>query len=152
MKNHRPPYLSLALLATGVACGVTFTGCTKADRKEVSATTKDAYEDSKAAMAKAWAEVKDHTFDKRNDFTAGAKAATSRMEVEVSRLRANYSEAKASASRKAAMAELKNSEADYKEKLGAMGSATADTWDSAKKNVKLAWDRLEAAYYKARAD
>ena len=53
MKNHRPPYLSLALLATGVACGVTFTGCTKTDRKEVSATTKDAYEDSKAAMAKA---------------------------------------------------------------------------------------------------
>jgi hypothetical protein len=50
------------------------------------------------------------------------------------------------------MEELKNAEADYKEKLKALGNATADTWDVAKKNVMLAWDRLQAAYYKARAD
>ena len=50
------------------------------------------------------------------------------------------------------MAELKNSEADYKEKLAALGTASADTWDSAKQNVILAWDRLEVSYRKARAD
>ncbi|MEO6244930.1 MAG: hypothetical protein ABIQ12_05800 [Opitutaceae bacterium] len=152
MKNHRPTFLSLSLLVTAVAGGIAFSGCTKTDRKDAGATVKDAYDDSKMAMSKAWADVKDYSYDKRSDFTAGAKAATSRMDAEISRMRANYSEAKASASRKAAMAELKNSEADYKDKLSALGSATADTWDSAKKNVSLAWDRMEAAYYKARAD
>jgi hypothetical protein len=50
------------------------------------------------------------------------------------------------------MEELKNAEADYKEKLKALGNATADTWESAKQNVILAWRRLQAAYYKARAE
>jgi hypothetical protein len=74
------------------------------------------------------------------------------MDVRMSELHANYSEAKASASRKAAMAEIKDSEVAYKEKLEALGTATADTWDSAKQNVILSWDRLQASYYKARAD
>ena len=47
------------------------------------------------------------------------------------------------------MEELKNAQADYKEKLAALGSATASTWESAKNNVIAAWDRLEAAYRKA---
>ena len=58
----------------------------------------------------------------------------------------------ASASRKAAMAEIKDSEAAYKGKIEALGTATADTWDSAKQNVISAWDHLQASYYKARAD
>ncbi len=152
MKNHRSTVFSISLLATGLACGAALAGCSKGDRQEVSATVKDSYADSKAAMAKAWAEIKDHTWEKRSDFTAGVKAVTSKLDADVSQLRADYSEAKASASRKAAMAELKDAEADYKEKLSAVGDATAATWDSAKKNVTLAWDRLQASYYKARAD
>ena len=62
------------------------------------------------------------------------------------------SDAKASASRKAAMEELKKSEADYKTKVSALGDATEATWDSAKQNAIASWDRLQAAYYKARAD
>ena len=50
------------------------------------------------------------------------------------------------------MTELKSSEADYKQKLHAMGNATAATWDSAKQNVIAAWDRVQASYLKARAD
>jgi hypothetical protein len=49
------------------------------------------------------------------------------------------------------MDELKNSEADYKAKLEALGTATGDTWAAAKNNVVLAWDRLQASYHKARA-
>jgi len=120
--------------------------------RTLKATVKDSYAESKAATAKAWADVKDHTWEKRSDFTAGVKAATSKLDADVSQLRADYSEAKASASRKSAMAELKDSEANYKEKLNAIGNATAATWDSAKKDVTLAWDRLEASYYKARSD
>ena len=139
-------------LAAGMLLMVAWAGCTKQDQEKVGATVKDAYEDSKAAMTKAWEKVKDYSFDKRDEFTANAKALAAQMEVQLSEARANFSEAKASASRKAAMEELKNAEADYKEKLKALGNATADTWESAKQNVILAWRRLQAAYYKARAE
>jgi hypothetical protein len=153
-------YFSLPALAAGLVALVLTAGfvtlllasCSKADRTQASATVKDDYKDTKVAVANAWADVKSFTFEKRNDFSASAKALSSSMEAKLSELRANYSEAKASASRKAAMEELKNSEADYKEKLSALGTATADTWDSAKQNVIASWDRLQASYDKARAD
>lgn len=143
---------STLALATGVLALTVFSGCTKQDQQKVGATIKESYEDSKAAMSKAWDGVKDYSFDKRDDFSASAKALSAKMDVQLSEVRANFSDAKASASRKAAMEELKNAEADYKEKLRALATASADTWDSAKNNLMLAWDRLQAAYYKARAE
>lgn len=147
MKFHSSSFISLlAVLAIG------FAGCSKADRNDASATAKDAMADTKAAMSNAWDDVKSFSFDKKNDFEKSAKAMSAKMESQMSEVRANYSEAKASASRKAAMQELKNSEADYKEKVSALGNATAATWDSAKQNVIAAWDRTQAAYHKARAE
>ncbi len=152
-KNKIPSarIFSVALLAAGVSL-LALTGCNKHDRDQASDKVKDAYQDTKDAVANGWDKVKSYTFDKKDDFTANAKALNSKMEAEVSELRANYSEANASASRKAAMAELKDSEANYKEKLSALGNATADTWDSAKQNVIAAWDKLKASYDKARAN
>ncbi len=143
--------IPVAALAAGLVA-LALTGCSKADRTEASTTAKDAYKDTKVAVVNAWDDVKSFTFEKRNDFSASAKAMTSSMDAKLSDLRANYSEAKASASRKAAMEELKNSESDYKAKLDALGTATADTWDSAKQNVIASWDHLQASYDKARAD
>ena len=139
-------------LLLAAAAALAFTACSKHDRADASAKVKDAYQDTKAAVADAWGDVKSYTFEKRDDFSKSAKALETRMDAQLSELRANYSEAKASASRKAAMDELKNADADYKEKLAALGHASADTWDSAKQNVVAAWDRLQAAYAKARAD
>jgi len=144
-------YLAVALLAASLSPFV-FTGCSKEESKDTGATIKEAYQDSKTAVANAWDSVKSYTFEKRSDFSAGAKALTAKMDSQISELRANYSDAKASASRKAAMAELKDSEADYKAKLDALGTATADTWDSAKQNVISSWDKLQASYYKAKTD
>jgi hypothetical protein len=129
-----------------------FTGCNKSDRVDAGAKAEGIVADTKEALAHGWDSAKSFTFEKRSDFQAQAKALTSKMDAQMSELHANYSEAKASASRKAAMAEIKDSEAAYKEKLGALGTATADTWDSAKQNVISAWDHLQASYYKARAD
>jgi hypothetical protein len=145
--------LRLAYLAglAGVS-SLVFTACTKQDRDTVGAKTSEAVADTKAALGTAWDSVKAYTFEKRDDFAANAKVMTSKMDAQVSELRANYSDAKASASRKAAMAELKDSEADYKQKVDALGQATADTWESAKRNVIASWDRLQASYQKARAD
>ena len=159
MKNKIPSLLSLALGCTALI----FAGCSKADRSDAKATVKEAAHDTKVAVkdaahatkeaiSDAWADVKGFTFDKRDSFSAKSKELSARMDAQLSELRANYSEAKASASRRAAMEELKNSEADYKEKLAALGTATGDTWDAAKNNVILAWDKLEVSYRKARAD
>ena len=151
MKKHNQRLVSLALLAVGLST-LSFTGCSKADRADATAQVKDTYKETKAAVVDAWGDVKSFTFEKRDSFSANAKALSSKMDAKLSELRASYSEAKASASRKAAMEELKNSESDYNEKLAALGSATADTWDSAKQNVISAWDKLQAAYDKARAE
>ncbi len=149
MKSTR--ILPTAAIAAALLA-VLASGCSKQERSATSEKVKEAAVDSGAAMAKAWDDVKAHTYEKRSDFQDGFKALTSKMDSEISQLRANYSEAKANASRKAAMEELKNSEADYKEKLAAVGNATADTWDSAKRNAISAWDKMQAAYYKAKAD
>ena len=143
--------LPVALLTASFSALV-FTGCSKSDRTEAGDKVKDAYQDTKSAVSNAWDSVKSYTFEKRSDFSASAKAMSAKLDSQLSELHANYSDATASASRKAAMAELKNSEADYKEKLAALGTATADTWESAKQNVIASWDKVQASYYKAKAD
>jgi hypothetical protein len=145
MKHHP----SLPLLAAFGAAALVFAGCNKHDRAEAGNAVQQTARDAQSALAGAWDDVKSFTFEKRDAFTSKAKAMSAQAEVQVSELRTNYSEAKASASRKAAMEELKNSEADYKEKLDALGHASADTWEAAKNNVVLAWDRLQAAIRKA---
>ncbi len=126
--------------------------CSKANRNEIADKTKDAYQDTKAAVAKGWDDLKSYSFDKRSDFSRTVKSYEAQFDADASKLRAEYSEANASASRKAAMQELKDSEANYKEKLAAVGNASADTWAAARDNVILAWDRLQASYQKARAN
>ena len=91
---------------------------------------------------------KDMADDRKHDRQGRLRSTKEKL----SELKANYSEAQATASRRAAMDELKNSEADYKAKLEALGTATGDTWDAAKNNVVLAWDRMQASYHKARAN
>ncbi len=148
MKNHIPSTLLAALGALALVAA----GCNKHDRADATASVKEAARDTQAALSGAWDDVKSFTFDKRDAFSSKAKSMAAQAEVQVSQLRANYSEAQASASRKAAMEELKNSEADYKAKLDALGHASADTWDAAKNNVILAWDKLQASYRKAQAN
>ena len=150
MKTSPLRFAALASIAGMFA--LLFPACSKQDRSTVSAKTSEAVSDTKNAIGNAWDSVKSHTWEKRDDFSANAKAIGSRFDAQMSELHANYSEAKASASRKAAMADLKSSEADYKEKVNALGSATAATWDSGKQNVIASWDRLQASYYKARAN
>jgi hypothetical protein len=142
---------SLPLLAIGFAA-LAFTACSKSSRDEAADKTKEAYQDTKAAVSRGWNNVKDYTFDKKSDFSKWAEAQQKEFEADASKLKANYSEAEATASRKAAMAELKDSEANYKEKLSAVGNASAETWDAARDNVAAAWDRLQASYAKARAN
>ena len=150
-KSTSARIIPVALLAASLSA-LAFTGCSKHDQDKAGDKVKDAYQDTKDAVSHGWDNVKSYTFEKRDDFSASAKAMNAKMEAQIAEVHANYSEANASASRKAAMEELKNSEADYKEKLSALGNATADTWDSAKQNVIASWDKMKASYDKARAN
>jgi hypothetical protein len=148
----------LPIAATALALVVS--GCTKQDRTAANTAVQDAAHDTKvamsnvahdtrAAMSNAWNDVRDYSYDRRNDFTRAAKAMSSDFDAKMSKLRADYSEATASASRKAAMNELKRDEADYRQKLDALGNATGATWDAAKNNVIAAWDKVQASYHRA---
>lgn len=152
--NHAIPAPSIRplLLAAASAALLILSACSESKRDELADQTKEAVADSKAALARGWDHVKDFTFEKRSELELQLKAKQADLAAKLSELRADYAEEKASASRKAAMDELRNSERDYQEKLAALGTATADTWDAARHNVAAAWDRLEAAYAKARAD
>jgi hypothetical protein len=160
MKNKL--ILTTTLLATSLAM-LTLAACSKSKRDDLADKSKEAYQDTKAAVkeiahdtkvavVKSWDDLKGYTFEKRSNFATKLKAHQADFEAGVSKLRAEYSEATASTSRKAAMSELNDSEADYQEKLAAVGNATADTWDAARDNVIASWDRLQASYAKARAN
>jgi len=151
MKSHSAPFFPLALVTAGFAT-LTLFGCAKQDRDAATSKVTAAYQDSKNAVVDSWNDVKANTFEKRDDFSADAKARMAKMDAQASELRAKDSGAQASDSRKAAWMELKNSQVDFKGKVDALGQATADTWDSAKQNTVTSWDRLSAAYDKARAD
>jgi hypothetical protein len=148
MKNRPTPLLALGTFALALVIA----GCTQKDRTDVGTKAKEVYADSKAAVADAWSNLKSYTYEKREEFAAKARSLSSDMDVKLAEIHAKYSDEKASAARKAAMAELRSAEADYKEKLTALSHATAATWDSAKQNVILAWERLQAAYRKAVAE
>ena len=158
MKSHLNPLGSLAALALAFSVLVT-AGCKENKKEEIKEVadkavqaTQNAVDKAQVAMSNAWSDLKGYTIEKKADFTAGAKAMSSKLDAQVSELRANFAEAKASARRKEAMEELKNSRAHYVDKLAALGRASADTWEAAKLDVIAAWDKVEAAYHKARAE
>ncbi|WP_415910540.1 hypothetical protein [Oleiharenicola sp. Vm1] len=144
-------FYALVLVAAPLVLA-TFTACSKDERNKLADQAGQAAHETQAAIAQTWSDVKAYTFDKRDEFQRQAKAQQAELEARLSELRATYAEDKASASRRAAMEELRNSEADYRAKLAALGTATADTWDAARDELAAAWHRVQSAYAKARAD
>jgi iron uptake system EfeUOB component EfeO/EfeM len=136
----------LAVAAFGTAA------CSKEERSDLKADAANALDKAKTAMSGAWDDVKAYSFEKKEDFVASTKAMSSKLDAEISELRAKYADAKADASRSAAMEKLTSARADFDEKMSALGKASADTWEQAKREAIAAWDRLQAAYHEAKAD
>jgi len=145
---------SRSLLTSGLVlvAALGLAACSDRDRSNLRSDTANAIDKAKTSMSEAWNDVKNYTFEKKDDFVASTRAMTSKMDAEISELQAKYAGAKADASRSAAMEELKNARANFNDKMSAVGRATADTWNHARQETVAAWDRLEAAYHKARAD
>ncbi len=152
MKTH---HTSLRLVLTSGLLAAIVAGtaaCSKEDRSELRSDAAQALDTAKTAVTDAWANVKDYSFEKKQDFVANSKALSAKLDAEISELRAKYADAKADASRSAAMEKLTNARADFDTKMSALGQATADTWEQAKREAIAAWDRLQAAYQEAKAD
>lgn len=145
---------SRSLLTSGLVlvAALGLAACSDRDRSNLRSDTSNAIDKAKTSMSEAWSDVKNYTFEKKDDFVASTRAMTSKMDAEISELQARYAAAKADASRSGAMDELRNARAAFNDKMSALGRATADTWNQAKQESVAAWDRLEAAYHKARAD
>lgn len=130
-------------------------GCSKSQNDKVadaaqSATTavKDAAIDVKDAAVDAWDSVKDYTLDRKADFSAGFDQKTKSMDDKIDQLKANASST-TDADKAKAIKDYDEARADLKAKLSDLGNATADTWASAKANVKIAWDKVKSAYDRA---
>lgn len=141
--------LTLPLIA---AAALLVSACSKEERSDLRSDAAQAFDKAKAAVTDAWADVKDYSYEKKEDFVASSKAMTSKLDAEISELRAKYAGAKADAKRSAAWDKLTNARADFDQKMSALGSATSATWEQAKREAIAAWDNLQAAYHEAKAD
>lgn len=136
----------LAAAAFGTAA------CSKEERSDLKADAASALDKAKTAVSDAWSDVKAYSYEKKDDFVASTNAMSAKLDAEISELRAKYAGAKADASRSAAMEKLTSARAEFGEKMSALGKASADTWEQAKREAIAAWDRLQAAYQEAKAD
>jgi CHASE3 domain sensor protein len=130
-------------------------GCSKSQNDKVadaaqSATTavKNAAVDVKDAAVDAWDNIKDFTLDRKADFSAGIDKMSKSMDDKIADLKASTSSTADSGKAKA-IKDYDEARADLKVKLSDLDNATADTWASAKANVKTAWDKVKSAYDKA---
>jgi hypothetical protein len=133
-----------------IASALAFTACSREDRSEIRADTANAYNEAKATVANAWDDVKDYSYEKKDDFVASSRVMKARMDAEISELRAEYADAKADAKRSAAWDKLTTARTTFDEKMEALGSATSATWEEAKRETIAAWDNLQAAYQDAK--
>lgn len=149
MKANTPYRLLLSLGAAGT---LVFAGCSKQDRETAADKMEHAYNTSTEAVADTWDDLKDYTFDKSAEFKRRAEAVSSDLDAKVAKLKADYKGEQASAARKAAMDRVTSAQTTLSEKLAALRSASAATWESAKAEVIAATKKLEAAYDDAVAD
>lgn len=148
------------LLAAGLGpVALLVSGCSKTDNtsaavEAVKADGKAAVADIKATAIDTWDSVKDYTFEKRADFSAGMDRMAGQLDDKTNELKAKFAAmpAATASDRESAAKEYDAARADLKEKLAVLSKATSDTWAGAKANVAESWKHVQAAYEKVKAD
>jgi hypothetical protein len=98
----------------------------------------------------AWDGIKDFTYDRRADFSAGMDRMSKDMDDRTAAFRARAAGVSDSVAsdRDSAMKEFDSARADLKSKRTELDNATADTWSNAKEKVGDSWKSTKAAYDK----
>jgi hypothetical protein len=140
------PFLAAAL---GSAVLAVFCGCSRsADSSSTTVVVTDA--SANDAGPDVWERIKDFTFDRRADFSAGIDRMSKDMDDKTAVFRAKVAAVPDAASRDrdSAMKGYDDARADLKEKRTSLDKATADTWSDAKAKTAKAWTNTKAAYDK----
>jgi hypothetical protein len=148
----------LLLAATMGPAALLTSSCSKTDNtattvEKVKADAKDVAADIKATVTDSWDSIKDYTYEKRADFSAGIDRMAAQFDDKTRELKAKWAGAPDAASkdRENAIKEYDEARADLKLRLSELGNASADTWADAKEKVAQAWKRVQVAYDKVKA-
>jgi hypothetical protein len=158
MKTLSP--LPLFAAAIGSAALLLSFGCAKSD--DASTTVQATRADGSTAtvvvsdanvnvgVSDGWDRIKDFTYDRRADFSAGIDRMSKDMDDRTATFRAKVAGAPdaASSDRDGALKEYDAARADLKAKRTDLDSATADTWADAKAKTSESWKNTKAAYDK----
>ena len=118
---------------------------------QVAATTAAA--DAGNALAGSWDAIKDYTYEKRADFSAGVSRMAVSLDEQVRALkakRATLSEASVK-DWDFAMKELEDARSDLRSKMSELSKASSETWTQAKDRAAEAWKRAQDAAARVKA-
>lgn len=106
------------------------------------------------ATSAQWADIKDHSFEKRPEFFAGLKRLEAKLEAQIRELvakRATMTGITDTREWDFAMKELESAQS-YLKSVGAEATkASRETWDQAKDRVGRAWVSTQDAYGKVKS-
>ena len=130
MKTPRSLLLVIATVAPAILLGSW--GCTKSEdtkakevAQDIKTTAKDVAADVKTAAVDTWDSIKDFTFERRSDFSAGIDRMAKGLDDKVADMKAKASTVPNAAAkdREAAIKEYDEARADLKTKLTDLGNA-----------------------------
>ena len=169
MGETSPPMKTKSLLQLAAACVGLFAfstaGC--AEKEKVVATPSPAAPSPGAsdvvtvpapatvpdASSAQWAEIKDLTFDQREQFFAGLKRLQARVDAQITELTAKRAAMPSTADTKDwdfNMKEMGDSRSYLNGMADEIAKATPETWAQEKDKVNHAWTRTQDAYDKVR--
>jgi len=145
---HTLVLAAAVLPALLLPCG----GCSRTDdtsRKvqEARADAERALTEAKAAVADSWDAIKDFTYERRADFSAGIERLAKGLDDKAAALRARTSAAPDASEgpRREALRQYDRARAELKARLAELAGASSETWADAKARAFAAWKRLQAA-------
>jgi hypothetical protein len=158
MKTLGP--LPMFAAAIGSAALLLSSGCSRSDDSTTTvqttrpdgstATVVVSDANATVGVSDSWDRIKDFTYEKRADFSAGIDRMSKDMDDRTATFRAKVAGAPDAASRDrdGAMKEYDDARADLRSKRTDLDNATADTWADAKAKTAESWKNTKAAYDK----
>lgn len=109
--------------------------------------------DAGAALVASWEGIKDYTYEKRADFSAGLGRMAAGLDDQIRALKAKRATMADGPAKDwdFAMKELDDARADLRFKLSELGKATSETWTEAKEKAAQAWKRTQDAAAKVKS-
>ena len=148
-------FLFIAALSPAV---ILLSSCAKNDgvqqaAQSTKAAARELAADVKAAVSDSWDNIKDYTYEKRDDFAASLDRMAGKLDANIQEMNAKLTGLPDAAAREQdrAVKEFNAARAQLKSRLADLRSGTADTWVDAKGKVVQAWQRMQAAYDKVKS-